>query len=180
MWKTVSSKEVFKHPRITIIEDEVILPNGKHTHYIKFESGQDAVTVIAKNVQGKVCISKEYSYPPNAELYQFPGGGVESGETPEVAAQRELMEEVGFKAGRLLFLGKYLTNNRRSNQYMHVFAATNLVEETLPGDIEEDIVNEWVTPSELEEKITQGTIFNVHMLAAWLLYRTQGQVENYA
>lgn len=154
------------------MEDEVLLPNGKQINYIKFASRQDAVTIIAKNADGKYCISKEYSYPPNAELYQFPGGGVERGETPEVAAQRELMEEAGFRAGQIKFLGKYLTNNRRSNQYMHVFLATDLVEAKLDGDVEEDITNEWVKPTELDAKISKGDIINVHMLAAWMLYKT--------
>lgn len=170
MWKTISSKEVFKHPRITLIEDEVLLPSGEQINYIKFASGQDAVTIIARNNLERICISKEYSYPPNAELYQFPGGSVENGEAPEVAAQRELMEEVGFKAAQLEFLGKYLTHNRRSDQYMHVFLATGMVEASLPMDVEEQIVNEWVTPAELNEKILGGEIVNVHMLAAWLLY----------
>jgi ADP-ribose pyrophosphatase len=172
MWKTISTTEIFRHPRIVLVEDEVLLPNGKQIQYLKFAGGQDAVTVIAKNQQGKFCISTEYSYPPNAELYQFPGGGVEDGETPEMAAQRELREEVGCKAEQLQFLGKYLVNNRRSSQYMHVFLATDLTEASLPGDAEEDIINEWIASSELNDKILRGEIVNVHMLAAWMLYTT--------
>lgn len=172
MWKTISTKEVFKHPRITIMEDEVLLPDGKQIQYLKFADRQDWVTVIAKNQQGKFCISKEYSYPPNAELYQFPGGGPEDGETLEMAAQRELREEVGCKAEQLQFLGKYLADNRRSSQYVHVFLATHLVEASLPMDDEEEITNEWVSSSELNEKILRREIVNVHMLAAWMLYTT--------
>lgn len=38
---------------------------------------------------------------------EFPGGKVETGETPREAAIREVMEETGAKIGRLQFIGQY-------------------------------------------------------------------------
>lgn len=48
MWKKLSSKTVFEHPRLTLIEDEVELPSGKKTTYLlrKPDDG-DAEEVIA-------------------------------------------------------------------------------------------------------------------------------------
>ena len=140
MWKTVSSKEVFNHPRLILVEDEVILPNGVKTTYLKYkDDGRCAVTVVAKRDDGKILLQTEYSYPPNQKLFQFPGGHVPHGEKPEVGANRELMEEADLMANKLELLGSYLTNNRRSAKKMLVYLATDLQEKSLDGDPEEDI-----------------------------------------
>mgnify|MGYP007094534623 CR=1 FL=1 len=57
MWKTVSSKEVFNHPHLTLVEDEIILPNGVQTSYLKYkDDGRCAVTIIAKRSDDKILL----------------------------------------------------------------------------------------------------------------------------
>jgi ADP-ribose pyrophosphatase len=73
-WKTVSSEQVFSHPRHNVFIDKVMLPNGQETEYIHFGKLTDAAMVIARNSEGKILIQKEYSYPVDEILYQFPGG----------------------------------------------------------------------------------------------------------
>jgi len=173
MWKTVSSKEIFNHPRLTLIEDEIILPSGHKISYLKDkDNGGCAVTVIAKR-DGKILIQREYSYPPNQKLFQFPGGAVPAGEKPEIGANRELMEEMGFRANKLELLGSYLINNRRSKMKMYVYVATDLVEESLDADPEEDIESFWFSEDEIARMIKNGEIINVHTLASWCLYKNQ-------
>lgn len=171
MWKTISSKEIFSHPRLTLIEDEIILPNGVIIDYLRYkDDGSCAVTIIAKRKDGKILLQKEYSYPPNQKLFQFPGGAVPAGEEPEVGANRELMEEMGFRANKLELLGSYLMNNRRSSMKMYLYVATDLVEESLDADPEEDIESFWFLENEISEMIKNGDIINCHALAAWCLY----------
>ena len=171
MWKTVSSKEIFNHPRLTLIEDEILLPNGHQISYLKDkDNGGCAVTIIAKR-DGKILIQREYSYPPNQKLFQFPGGAVPAGEKPEIGANRELMEEVGLRANKLELLGSYLINNRRSKMKMYVFVGTDLVEESLDADPEEDIESFWFSEDEIARMIKNGDIINVHSLASWCLYK---------
>jgi len=174
MWQTLTSKEIFNHPRLTLIEDEIILPNGEKINYLKYkDDGSCAVTIIAKGDDGKILIQREYSYPPNQKLFQFPGGGVAACEEPETGAQRELMEEMGFRANRLELLGNYLINNRRSAMKMYVYSAMDLIKKSLEADPEEEIESFWFSEEEIAKMIKNGDIINNHSLAAWCLYKNR-------
>jgi len=172
MWKTLSSKEIFKHPRLTLIEDEVLLPSGHKTSYLRYkDDGGCAATVIAKR-EDKFLVQREYSYPPDLKLFQFPGGVVLPEEKPEIGANRELAEEMGFKADHLEPLGSYLIDNRRSAVRMHVYLADGLNEEELDADPEEkEIETFWFSEDEINKMIKNGEIINCHSLASWCLYQ---------
>lgn len=172
MWKKLSSKTVFEHPRLTLIEDEVELPSGKRTTYLLRKPGDgDAVTILARNAEGKFLVEKEYSYPPDTVLYQLPGGAVKPEEKLESAANRELMEEAKYSATQWKKLGSFYTDNRRSDHLMHVFLAEDLHDDPLPHDEEEVITTEWKSAEEIDALIRKGEILNVHMLAAWALFQ---------
>ncbi len=170
-WKKISSKKIFEHPRIALIEDTVVLPNKHETKYLKFGTKNDCVTVIPRKKDGKLLIEREYSYPPNVVMFQFPGGGIQDSETLEMAANRELMEEVSYEATKLTKIGEYYTNNRRSSQKMHVFLGEQLKKKSLVGDVEEEIKTSWVEEKEIEKMIRRGEIVNANLLASWSLLK---------
>lgn len=171
MWKKILSKNVFNHSRLSLIEDEVLLPNGEKVKYLKFkDDGSCGVTVITKRKDEKILVQKEYSYPSNKKLYQFPGGMVLKDEDVLKGANRELMEESSLKAHNIKYLGSYLINNRRSTARMNVVLATELEEKSLEGDLEEDIENYWFTEKEILGMIKNNEIINSNLLAAWSIY----------
>ena len=56
------------------------------------------VTVVACaliDVDGRVLLAKRPAHKPMPDLWEFPGGKIEDGETPEAAIIRELDEELG-------------------------------------------------------------------------------------
>lgn len=170
MWKKVSSKTIFEHSRITLAEDTVELPNGAQVPYLKYVSKNDSVMVICIRAD-KVLLQREYSYPPNEVLYQFPGGKVEKGESVEDAARRELIEEAGLESTELQPLGYFYMDNRRSEAKLYVYLASEPVTtEKQGGDLEEDISSHWVSVKELQELMRKGEIVNQTLLAGWSLY----------
>lgn len=171
MWKTLSSKEIFSHPRLTLIEDEVLLPSGLQTSYLTFKKTGNCATVICRDDQGRILLQKEYSYPSRCDHFQFPGGNVPLGEDIAEGANRELMEEVKLKANKLTLLGLFLLNDRRTDAKSYVFLAENLEKSERDQDPEEEIENRWVTPSEIERMIISGEIIALDILAAWTLYK---------
>jgi len=171
MWKKLSEKTLLKHPRITIIEDQVELPNSHQTDYIRFLHDYNSACVICENGQGQILVQEEYCYPLDQVIIQLPGGGVPIDEDPKDGAIRELKEESGLLALDLVPLGDYYINNRRTPEKQYVFYATKFEQEKIPHDIEEDIKSYWMDKQTIDQKIKSGEIQNVHFLACWTLYK---------
>ncbi len=172
-WEHLNSHELFKHSRITLIEDDVKLPNGQIISYLRFANTGNAITILCIKEE-KILIQKEYSYPVNEVLYQFPGGKVEKGETSSQAAKRELMEESGYKSTKLEQIGWYYINNRRTDAKMFIVLTQNPESgHKTQGDLEEDIRSEWIPFSTLEKMILNGKIVNYSVLAAWSFFKAK-------
>ena len=64
----------------------------------------------------------------------MPTGGVHAGESIEDAAQRELSEEIGYRAGRLTHVSTYHTSKSVMEETAHLFVGEELVKLELPPD----------------------------------------------
>jgi ADP-ribose pyrophosphatase len=171
-WKKISEKLLLSHPRLTIYEDTVELPNGHKTDYVRYGNDHDASCVLAINDQGKFLIQKEYSYPPDEWLYQLPGGALNKNEPPMQGAAREFAEEAGLK-GDLSPLGWYYIDNRRRKAKFYVFLAQNLSETSAQHDIEEVFEDYWFTEKEVDQMIARGEITNYSLLCAWAIFKAK-------
>src|SRR5690348_4282572 len=98
MWRKLSTKILFEHPRLRVEEDLVELPSGEKINYLKVGYPGNGVVIICVNDKNEILMQKEYSYIPNKLILQFPMGRIEEGETPDDAANRELQEETGFRS----------------------------------------------------------------------------------
>lgn len=169
-WKILTQRVVFEHPRLTLVEDTVALPNGSTTTYLKHRRTGHAATVIALDNAGRILLQREYSHPPAEVLYQFPGGGVPDGEEIAEGANRELMEECGLR-GELRLIGSYLNDNRRTDAKTFVFVATKLQAASLPADAEEFIENSWHTEAAIDDLIAKGELKQAYALATWAVFK---------
>src|SRR3990170_2724162 len=57
------------------------------------------VVMVAVTPSGNVLLEKQFRPPMGREVLELPAGLVESGESMELAAKRELIEETGWSAG---------------------------------------------------------------------------------
>jgi ADP-ribose pyrophosphatase len=166
-WRRLSTDVILDHERLKVTEDKVELPDGNQTTYVRHApTTTHSVAMIAVNKKGDVLIEREYSYPPDKVMWQLPGGGMKPGETPEVAALRELAEEAGYSAKRTELLGYYYVNNRLSDKKQYIVLCTDLFEQKLAQDAEEFIEIYWMPKQRLVAMITGGDFDNINLLAA--------------
>ena len=167
-WRKISSRHILDHPRMQLVEDEVELPSGKKIQYLRQEySGRGGVIVICRKGD-KILVQREYSYPVDEILWQFPGGKIEADETPEQAATRELAEESGIKAEKAKCIGWFYPDNRRTNARLFVVECDYVTddEKARPDDTE-FIESEWIENGQISQMIRRGEVRNYAMLAAW-------------
>jgi len=132
-WKTLSSHEIYRNKWLQLREDQVELPDGRKTIYGVVTCGH-CVGVLPFVNQDTVLLVKQYRYVAKRITWEMPTGGVHIGETIEEAAQRELAEEVGYKAGSLRLLSTYHTSKSVMDETAHLFVGQDLVKLELSPD----------------------------------------------
>ncbi|GAB5405998.1 MAG: NUDIX hydrolase [Aureliella sp.] len=103
-WTIKSSKEMYRDPWIRVQRDEVIRPDGADGTYATVEL-KSGVCVIAMDEHQNVHMTEEFHYAVGRDTIEGVSGGIEDGETRELAAERELEEELGLKANKWTHLG---------------------------------------------------------------------------
>ena len=103
------------------------------------------------------------------ELLELPAGTLDDGEEPEVCAYREIREETGMSAARLDLIGEFFLVPGYSTEYMHIYLATDLKPDPLPGDEDEFITVEAISLEKIPDLISQGKIRDAKSLSALLL-----------
>lgn len=168
-WQHKASKLIFEHPRITLKEDTVQLPDGQETQYLVYENQADVATVIVVE-DDKFLLLHEHTYPLNEYVYQFVEGLIDPGEDWQKAAQRELKEEAGLEAGGLNKIGEILMQHRRTKAVHHVVIARKCREVISTPEHTEDMTNHWFTKIEIMKMIAEGKIIQKNTLAAWSIF----------
>lgn len=104
-FRRLSTREVYRNPWIRVREDHVTGLDGFSARFgiVDMRSGASVVPV---DVDGYVYLTREFKYAVQRYSVEVVSGGIEDGESPEDAAQRELAEEVGLSARRWTKLGE--------------------------------------------------------------------------
>ena len=104
-WTIHRSQHIYGDAWIDVKLDQVTRPDGKQGTYttVKLKRG---VCVIALDEQQQVHLTREFHYAVGRVTLEGVSGGIEEGESPELAATRELAEELGLTAVRWTRLGQ--------------------------------------------------------------------------
>lgn len=133
-WKTLSTREVYRNNWIRIREDIAEMPNGETTLYGVCEFGE-CVGVLPFVDDDQVVMVRQYRYVQQENhRWEIPTGGLKPGESLEAAAQRELMEEIGYRAETLEPISTFYSSKSVCQETAHLFIGRDLERAEAPAD----------------------------------------------
>ncbi len=132
-WTTASRRDVYANRWIKLREDVAVLPDGRATIYGVVECAA-AVGVLPFLDEDTVLLVGQYRYVAEGFFWEIPTGGAHAGEALEEAAQRELAEEAGHEAGRLVKLCEFHTSKSILREVAHLYVGAELYPAARPGD----------------------------------------------
>ena len=153
MEKWIKQEEIYKGKISSLIGGQVSLDNGEIAvrEYIKHSGGVAIVPVL----DGNVILIRQFRISIERELIELPAGRLEPNEEPLDCASRELEEEIGYRAGKLIPIASYFASVGNSNERMYLFLALDLekTERHLESD---ERIREIVMPLEtVKEKLAK-------------------------
>jgi ADP-ribose pyrophosphatase len=123
--------------------DEIDTPHGGRRNYEVVEH-PGGVCVIAQPSPGEIVLVRQHRHAVDRDLWEVPAGMIERGEAPSVTAERELIEETGYRAERLRFLWSIYTTPGFCQERIHFFVAEGLTQGVAaPEDDEEFEIRTW-------------------------------------
>ncbi len=122
-----SSRQLVDGVLLTAYRDDVQLPDGG-TSVREWIDHPGASAVVPLFPDGSTVLVRQFRYPPRRHFLEVPAGKLDVvGEDPEAVAARELEEETGWKAGRLVHLASLYPCIGYSNEQIHLYLAFDLV-----------------------------------------------------
>jgi len=164
----LSSETVFEGRVVTLRVDQVRLPSGRISRR-EVVAHPGAVAIIPMLPDGRVVLVRQYRQAAGQVLLEIPAGTLEPGEAPEACAHRELVEETGYRAERLLPLFASYLAPGYSSELLHVFLADGLAAATARPDLDEQIETVEVSITEAVSWVLSGQIQDAKTICGVLL-----------
>src|SRR5437762_8192390 len=171
-WTPLSSSSRYARGRLTLREDAWRLPDGREVTYPVLAVGV-TVGVLPFVAPDRVLLVGQYRHLLREVSWELPGGGAGPGEDPRAAAQRELREEGGYRAGRFELLTRFFPSNAYLDEVAYCFAAYGLREDPLPADHDEFLERRVVSVEEAVRMAREGTIIESVSKVTLLQYASQ-------
>jgi ADP-ribose pyrophosphatase len=164
----VSTRRIYEGRIVSLREDAVTLSDGRSALREVVEHS-DVAAIVPIDAEGNVVLVRQYRLPARGALLEIPAGGVDKGEGIENAAQRELREETGYRAQRIERLTGFFVSPGYCTEFIHVFMATDLIEDPVDGDEDEDISLERMPLADAVRLIGEGEIKDGKSIVGLLL-----------
>ena len=172
----MSTREVYHNKWIRVREDLAELPDGRTTIYGVCEMSH-AVGVLPFIDDEHVVLVRQYRYVQKEnERWEMPTGGILKGEALTDAAQRELMEEIGYRAEQLELINTHYTSKSVCDEAAHLFIGRRLTPAATPPDETEFLQVATFPFTEVLRMVRQGEIRDSMTIIAVLF--AQGSVAN--
>lgn len=129
-----------------------------------------AVVILPMVDPDHVCLIRNYRIAVDEQLIELPAGTLEPGEDPQITAERELIEETGYRAGQLQLLHTFYMAPGILDERMRLFLATGLQageSAREPGEHIENLIVPW---KQAIDMVFAGTIRDAKTMVGLMLY----------
>ncbi|WP_241839115.1 NUDIX domain-containing protein [Rhodoferax antarcticus] len=166
---TVLCRGSFLH----VLCDGVELPNGAPaTREYVVHPGAVMIVPLIEDAPGqfRLVLERQFRYPVNRTVIEFPAGKIDAGEEPFQCAQRELREETGYVAASWARAGMLHPAISYSTEFIDIWFARGLVAGERRLDKDEFLDVFTATPAELMSWCRHGQVTDAKTLVAalWL------------
>lgn len=124
-----------------------------------------AVVVLPLLTARSMVFVRQFRHAPEVELLELPAGTLEPGEPPIETARRELIEETGYRAGRIEPLIEFYPSPGILSELMRAFVATDLEWVGARPDPGEDLTLETLEIEEVRKRLVAGAFRDGKTLA---------------
>jgi len=165
-WPVAESEELAQGKLLRMRRETVRVPDGSVASRELIEH-PGAVAILALDDAGRVLLIRQYRHPVGAELWEIPAGLRDvSGEPPHRTAQRELLEETGYRASDWRVLADFFSSPGYSTERLRIFLARGLTEvpaaerQYVPEAEEAYLTVAWVPLDEAVQRFLAGDMHN--------------------
>jgi len=157
-WDVQKSQYLVKNKHLKVREDKCKSLRGKKLKYYVVER-QNGAGVVAITKTGKVILQRQYRHPHKEWVVQIPAGNINKKESAFTTAKRELLEESGYKASRLVKLSDFYPTSSVLNNTMTLYLGINAQKVSDPNlDKGEDLETFEVSIQKAVKMVQNGEI----------------------
>lgn len=165
----ISSQELLRGHFLHAFRDTVRLPDGREAsrEYVRHPG---AVMIIAQLNDGRLVLERQYRYPVQSVMIEFPAGKLDPGELSLACARRELLEETGYSAASWAHAGVMHPVISYSTEFIDIWFAKDLVAGERKLDAGEFLDVFTASPAELLQWCRDGQVTDAKTLTGilWL------------
>jgi ADP-ribose pyrophosphatase len=165
----VASATMFAGKFLTLKQDIVALPDGKHASR-EYVVHPGAVMMIPLFDDGRVLLERQFRYPIGKVMVEFPAGKLDPDEGAQRCGERELLEETGYTAKRWDYLTRIHPVISYSDEFIDIYLARGLTAGERQLDDGEFLETFILPAGELIDWVRQGKVSDVKTIigAFWL------------
>ena len=165
-WAIKLVKHIYSNDLIKVFEDTLDLDGEEKIYTRAIRRNYSTIVPFISN--DRILVLRSYRHLVDSIQVEAPSGYIEDGESPEQAARRELEEETGYTAKKIVTLGYYTLDYTMFEQKGNVFVAyglDNKGKQSL-GKMEK-IVVDTIMINEIKQLLSQGKILNAASIVAF-------------
>ena len=168
--------------RYVVEKGSLATPSGRSPYTIvRMKPFSCVLPVVgAGTTDARLLLVRQYRYAVDGWQLELPAGGIEPGEMPRVAAERELREESGLQVSELKDLGYVYPSAGSTSERAYLFAA-RCAQETVSRDLDmgEQIESVLVSRAEMEELLCSDEFAHAVTYAAWVRFAATGLLDTW-